>query len=72
VLVLTTEDVNELDDVVSEETDEVVVAETVPHAVVGEAVTQEQRAFAPFKTSTAVVPGHALRTDNWTRAWIEA
>lgn len=43
---------------------DVVVAETVPQAFVGLAVTQAQRAFAPFKTSTAVVPGQALSTDN--------
>lgn len=55
---------NDKDFTLEEVGTDVVVAETVPHAFVGLAVTQAQRAFAPFNTSTAVVPGHALSTDN--------
>lgn len=50
----------------------VVEADTVPHGVVGLAVTHAQRLLAPFRTSTAVVPAQPLRTQSCAEAWIDA
>lgn len=48
-----------------------VVVPLIVHGVVGLAVTQEHRALALFRTSTALDPGQAARTQGAAEAWIE-